>query len=285
MIMSSDYKCIKCGYTTNKKSSMTTHMNRKKKCIKSLESYKYADEDIDKISIIRLKDREKNIKNCQFCNKLYYINNLSDNHNEEYCKNKQDITINDPDQNINIEKQQNIIYNNVTNNNIFIIQNINLPVAFDKDWNTEHINLYLKQLLLLADNKYTDLLKKILENKNNLNVIIDKDTNSGYVYNSNNEYNSMDKSEIINKSMEKLHYELIKIKEEVMASDSQISVKSIADETLKIDERYNEYMNNKNTQKKVEEYLSNIYETKKDEALEIYENKKLLDDGNTIEGY
>jgi hypothetical protein len=71
--------------------------------------------------------------------------------------------------------------------------------------------------------------------------------------------------------MEKLHYELIKIKEEVMSSDRQISVKSIADETLKIDERYNEYMNNKNTQKKVEEYLSNIYETKKDL---VTENKR-----------
>jgi hypothetical protein len=145
------------------------------------------------------------------------------------------------------------------------------------------MDLYLKQLLLLAENKYTDLLKKILENKSNLNVILDKKTNIGYVYNSNKEYQNMDKSEIANLSMEKLYNQLNKIKDEVVTNDSKIAVKNINEESLKIEDKYNDYINNKNTQKKVEECITNIFDSKKEEAHEVFNNCKKIE--GLIEGY
>ena len=141
----------------------------------------------------------------------------------------------------------------------------------------------MKQLLLLADNKYTDLLKKILENKNNLNVILDKKTNIGYVYNSNNEYQNMEKSDIINMSMEKLHNELNKMKDEIETSESKIIIKHTEEEVNKIDTKYNDYISNKNTQKKVEECISDIFDTKKDDAHNLFNNINLLK--NNKEGY
>ena len=141
------------------------------------------------------------------------------------------------------------------------------------------MDIYLKELLLLADNKYTDLLKKILENKKNLNVILDKKTNIGYVYNSNNEYKNMDKSEIVNISMEKLYNQLNKIKEEVDTNESKINVKYIKEEAQKLKDKYNDFKINKNTQNNVEEYISNIYETKKEEAYKIFNERKEIEEG------
>ena len=175
--------------------------------------------------------------------------------------------------------QQNTYIENQINNNIYITQNIVIPIPFDKEWNTDHIDIYLKQLLLLADNKYTDLLKKILENKNNLNVIYDKTTNVGYVYDSTNQYKNMEKNEIINLSMEKLYNQLNKIKDEIVCNNSKILVQKINDEFVIIEKKYNEYVCNKNIHKNVIDCISNIYDTKKDDAHQIFNNIIKNNDG------
>jgi len=270
---------------------MISHLNRKNRCEKCIESFKYCDEEIDKLSLIRKKDREIDEFRCNKCNKIYCNNFVLNKHIKEYCKvanNELNGDIINEGNTINIDKQQNNTNNtnntyNITNNNIYILNCSNIPVPFDKDWNTEHIDLYLKQLLLLADNKYTDLLKKILENKNNLNVILDKKTNIGYVYNSNNEYQNMEKSDIINMSMEKLHNELNKMKDEIETSESKIIIKYNDEEVNKIDTKYNDYINNKTTQRKVEECISDIFDTKKDDAHNLFNNINLLK--NNKNGY
>ena len=273
-----NFECIRCGYTTNKKSSIIGHMNRKKICDRLLESLKYSDEEIYNLSLIRKKDRENSENKCKYCNKIYCNKYFLEKHIKDYCK---EINNDIKKEDIKKEIQQNTYIEN--QQNIFITQNITIPIPFDKDWNTEHMDLYLKQLLLLAENKYTDLLKKILENKSNLNVILDKKTNIGYVYNSNKEYQNMDKSEIANLSMEKLYNQLNKIKDEVVTNDSKIGVKYINEESLKIEDKYTDYINNKNTQKKVEECISNIYDTKKEEARIIFNNFTQIDKIN--DGY
>ena len=177
-----------------------------------------------------------------------------------------------------IENQQ----NNTINNNIYIINipNIpNIPVSFDKEWNTDHIDIYLKQVLLLTDNKYTELLKQILENKNNLNVIIDKNTDVGYIYDSDNKYKNMEKSEIVNKSMEKLYNQLNKIRDEVI-NNSKIPI-NISKESNLIENKYNDYINDKNTQKTVNDCISDIFDKTKKDAFEIFNNINSM----KIEGY
>ena len=81
--------------------------------------------------------------------------------------------------------------------------------SFDEKWTTEHIDKYIKQLILLSEHKYTNLLTEILKNKENLNVIIDKESKYGLVYKNNSElFVNMKTKEIIDKSMEKLYEQL-----------------------------------------------------------------------------
>ena len=141
----------------------------------------------------------------------------------------------------------------------------------------------IKQLLLLTDNKYTELLKQILENKNNLNVIMDKNSEVGYVYDSGNNYKNMEKDEIANLSMKKLHTELNKIKDEVI-NNSKIHV-DIEKEVLTIDNKYQEYVNNKDVQNSVNGHITDIFDQSKKEALEIYNNLNNKDNKPKIEGY
>jgi hypothetical protein len=63
----------------------------------------------------------------------------------------------------------------------------------------------------------------------------------------------------------------------------KIAVKNINEESLKIEDKYSDFINNKNTQKKVEECISNIYDTKKEEARIIFNNFTKMDEIN--DGY
>jgi hypothetical protein len=282
------FECIRCNFKTNKKSVMINHLNRKKKCNKSLIAFSYTDEECKKLSLIQKKYKKESELKCIYCEKIYCNNNVLDIHIKKYCKKKYDCQKEESTQNINnitnIEQQQNItnigqqnIINNI--NNIIIIPNMNNNiVSFDNNWITEHINIHLKHLILIGEHKYSDLLKQILENKNNLNVIIDKNENIGFVYDSNNTYKNMEKSEIINLSMEKLNNELNKIKDEII-NNSIIDIKYNDQELSIIDDKYENYKKNKIIQKNVEEIITDIYDKKKEDALELYEkviNNKII---------
>ncbi len=307
------YECLRCKFITNRKSSMKDHLNRKKKCSKSLDAFQYNDDECDVISLIKKCDRTKNKFKCNYCLKSYCNNYVLDKHIKNYCKKKDenniiinydiqdninnvdniDNNINKPIinninninnvnnvNNVNIENQHNII------NNIIIIPNMgnNIPVPFDKEWITEHIDIHLKHLILLGNHKYTDLLKKILENRNNLNVIIDKDQNIGFVYNSDNTYKNMDKSEIVNLSMEKLKNELHRIKDDVI-NNSSIEADFTKDQTSIIDNKYEMYKNDKQIQKSVEALLTDIYDKNKDQAIEFYNQLSIENNNNNPFGF
>jgi hypothetical protein len=301
--MDNNFECVRCGYNTTKKSNILVHLNKKKKCIKRIESFIYSDEEVMTLSLIRKnnKNNKNNLENtCKHCNKTYTTKWFLTKHMENYChlskkddneennkenekekeeeKNKIFKTINN-----NTVNNNNTINNNTINNNIYIINLPNMPISFEKEWDTKHIDMYLKQLLLLTDNKYTELLKQILENKNNLNVIMDKNSEVGYVYDSGNNYKNMEKDEIANLSMKKLHTELNKIKDEVI-NNSKIHV-DIEKEVLTIDNKYQEYVNNKDVQNSVNGHITDIFDQSKKEALEIYNNLNNKENKSKIEGY
>lgn len=78
---------------------------------------------------------------------------------------------------------------NVVNNNNMITNNFyikNTITDFNDKWDTSHITTCQKYALILSMFSYTTTLQKILQNKNNMNVIIDKESNSGLVYTNNN---------------------------------------------------------------------------------------------------
>lgn len=277
------YECFRCKYQTERKSVMKTHVNRKKKCNKTPDTFEYDDEYCSKISMIKKCNRKETEYTCTYCNKNYCNSYTLDKHMNEYCKSKElkekSIINNTINNNNNTINNQNII------NNFIIIPNMtnNIPIPFDKDWITEHINIHLKQLILLGENKYSNLLKNILENKNNLNVIIDKTQDIGFVYCSDNKYINMDKNQIIDMSMEKLYNQLNKIKDEVIQDSNYYSENTTIQSDI-IEKKYNEYKTNKGIQKGVETLFTDIYEKNKELAIEFYKNFA-IDNGENSTGY
>ena len=155
-----------------------------------------------------------------------------------------------------------------------ILEDIN---GFEKDWNTEHINNYLKELLVLSENKYTELLSKILENKKNLNIILDKELDNGYIF-IEGMYKNMNKKEIIFLIMKKLNKELIKIADDIIIKKSYTSY-LIPEEKKIIEIKFNNYINDKNTKKFVEFKIINIYDSTKIDANEYFDEFKKFNVG------
>jgi len=180
---------------------------------------------------------------------------------------------------LNIENQTNI--ENHTNN--IIILNPSLQ-PFDNQWSTEHIDKYISQVILLSENKYTNLLGEILKNKENLNVILDKNSPYGLVYkNDNDMYVNMKVNEIIEQSMKKLYQQLNLFYANFASNDIlKINKDIIEKEKKQIENKFNDYCNNKNDVKQiVENLLEDIYEKNKAEAVEIAE--KMLTYKNSID--
>jgi hypothetical protein len=254
--MSNQYECLRCKYNTDKLKNMKYHLNKRTKCEKiNTESIPYTDEEIYELSTIRLNKR--NYVKCEFCHKTYCDKKSLHNHQKNYCKekNNQDIT-----NNINID---NVNITNITN-----IININLPVSFDKEWNLEHFDNYLKIQSIICKNKFTGFLNNILKNKINLNVVLDKNMKEARIFNGD-KYENIDIKELSEKSMEKIYNQLTKLKEDLKYEDGlEISF----DEDIRmIEKKYQEYKKSSEIKKKVEEHIASIYDTKKIEAYEMYD--------------
>ena len=184
-------------------------------------------------------------------NTLAHSNNNSNNHSN------------------NTNTNNNCVTNNI--NNITI--EIKNPIPFDEDWCTSHINKYHLEHFLFSKQMYTDLLKEILENEINLNVIIDKKKNDdvGWIYkNDNDKYIMMNIKDIVDNSMDKLHKKLKEINLET-TQKSEIDINHLIPSKYTIKEKYEKYKNNsKNIKNDVDNIVSKIFETKNIEAFDIY---------------
>jgi len=295
----SHYKCIRCGYNTRLRSDMKRHLERKIKCCKLIDSYNYTDEEIYEKSLT-MNLINHNIENrCTKCDKLFSRSFNMKRHQKtckkSFDKNANDSSVNDSSENdksvidnsVNDNVTNNIvnnITNNITNNtkienNVVIVQN-NIK-SFDEPWSVEHLDTYLRFLLLISKSKYTDLLTEILNNKDNLNVIIEKGSDSGLVYKNDKEmYVKMKMKEIMSHSMNKLYEQLNNIYNDYLLEESKINTEInlkniIKKEKDKSDKKYDDYINDDNIKGIVNDYLVNIYHLKKEEALEL---TKCLDD-------
>ena len=129
---------------------------------------------------------------------------------------------------------------------------------------------------------YTNLLTEILKNEINLNVIIEKDNDSGIVYkNDIDKYIKMKSEDIIDKTMFKLKEHLLSMNNE--SEDHYL--KDFLNMSKKvIEKKYEDYIeNNDNLKDNVSNIIKNIYNTKKDDALEV--SKIVLDNDLSIIGY
>jgi hypothetical protein len=162
--------------------------------------------------------------------------------------------------------------NNTINNNLNITLNIESPVSFDKSWDISNIDEIEKKLsILCSDIIYTKLLNKLLENKKNLNVVLGKNRDYGFVYKNDDEkYVQMKLPDIIDSSMKKLHDNLVELNDIVKNTSEYSEIVRINEK--KIDSKYNDYSNIQIIKDTVTEYLSNIYHDAKDKSSEIMEN-------------
>jgi len=279
---------------------MIRHLNRKIKCIKNMDAYKLLDEDIYEMSLTlhKITDNDKEYNGeykykCERCNKLFTRQDNLKKHFKVTCKPIKEII----KQNIiNIEKNTNLSTNistnlstnisnnistnianqtNIENNNIIIINQNSIGLkSFDEKWTTEHIDKYIKQLILLSEHKYTNLLTEILKNKENLNVIIDKESKYGLVYKNNSElFVNMKTKEIIDKSMEKLYEQLTDFYNGIINNNIlELNTNLIENEKKKLDNKFKEFYNNNNNLKDaVGNLLTNIYDKNKIDSLEVAE--------------
>ena len=230
--------------------------DKNKRCI-------YCDKEFNKISDVK----EHIIMNC-FYNQ---IKNNTNNFNNKYEIFDSNNDIKNSFNTNNITNITNITNNNNNNNNnINIYLEIKSPIPFDNDWDTSKIDRIKKEHLVVSNFMYSKLLEEILKNEINLNVIIDKNTDTNIVYkNDIDNYIQMKSKDIIDNTMDKLKKHLLEInstlKENILIDCIDISKKII-------ENKYNTYKNNKVIQSSVKEIISKIYEDKKEDALNISKN-------------
>jgi hypothetical protein len=160
---------------------------------------------------------------------------------------------------------------NITNNiPITITNNINLqvkpPISFYEDWNISDIKD--KAEIIFSNFMYTDLLKEILKNDSNLNVILeDKNDETGFVYKDEvNKYIKMKVQDIVDTTMTKLNHHLSQF---VCDKSGKLIQKYLDEVKNEIDKKLDDYKTNKTINTGVKSVISDIYEQKKDDAVKI----------------
>ena len=276
------YECYRCSHRTKQKIEILRHLNRKIKCERSIDSYKYTDDEIKTLSLEKKNTNNednivnsKNLQNiyiCEKCNKSYSRKFNLDRHKDKCCS-KTNVETNI----VNINNTCNT--SNTINNNILI----NLKIEpFDNEWDVSKINKFTRHSLLFSKIMYTNLLKTILDNENNLNVIIEKDKNEGVVYKNNMEkFIKMNLKDIVDDSMFKLNKHLKDFYNESINDEEFILMDTLFEEQKNmIETKYKDYKTNKETQKIVEEFITEIYDKKKETTLKLYK-QVLLENNET----
>lgn len=315
--MNFNYSCKICDdYYTKNVSEIMRHLTRKKQCMRSINSFNYSNDQLIIMTIISNKDNNLKTKMNEinknndliYKNKIEILDNIKliDKHKLKKCtlcnyefskiselkehfllecfyKSKKEVhnivQVNDIIDFNNITSNCNNTNNTIHNitNNIYL--NIKNPIPFDDNWNISNINN--KNKIIFSKIMYTNLLTEILKSEINLNVIIDKDNDSGIVYkNDIDKYIKMKSEDIIDKTMLKLKEHLLFINDDSNDYYLQDFLKMSKNVIKK---KYEDFIkNNDNLKDNVSNIIKNIYNTKKDDALEI--SKNILDDANKI-GY
>ena len=219
---------------------------------------------------------------CKKCNKIFSRKYTLTRHNLKYCK----IINENENNNTNILNNNSYNTNNIETQNI-INFNFNLMKSFNEQWDVSSMDNFLKLALMLSSNKYTNTLKSILENDNNLNVIFDKNNEYGLIYNKEDKkFTNMKINEIIELSMEKLNKHLEEFHNEISESLKNVNL-NIDPEIIeivkdKINNKYTTYKKNNEVKNGVNNIISDIFNEKYDYTKEIC-NKLLVN--TESEGY
>ena len=177
--------------------------------------------------------------------------------------------------NITNNTNNNTINNNITNN---IVINVDKSlVSFDKSWDLSEIKTVGEKLeILCSDILYTNLLSKLLENKKNLNVILDKKSKQGYVYDAETEkFINMAANDILQMSMKKLRDNLLQINNSISNYTVDGGHQQYKELTEKLDternirNKYTYYNEDLKKRNHANYHLLNIYDDNKKKASDL----------------
>ena len=280
--MESYYECKRCLYRTNKIYNIKGHLNRINKCEKSpLNLFKYSDEELYKLSLIKHINNDNNDNNedkkddkkfiCEKCNMNFTTKGNLKRHITNTCKNK------DNNNNTIYNGNVNNINGNVINN---IQHNINIQLInpFKSEWSSDHIDVNDKYDILKNNYLYKTTLEKILENDTNLNVLIENEI--GYVYN-NNSIDKMNVKDVVRRILEKINTTINNFCNEIKKSEIDKDIDIINEAVYISDVNFNNYRaNNNNFQDKAKKMITNIYGNKSDKTRKIFEQIKNSSDLN-----
>lgn len=279
--MRNTYYCIRCNFQTERKSILLNHLNKKNKCKKLLNIYFIPNNILYEMSKIPYSNNNYEFQ-CKYCLKDYSCKYNLERH-------KKSCSLKD-------KKNQNILIKLEILNYIDIKKYIShfseltvlkyfdknkIYSSFYKQWNINHIDLLTKKLLYITNDKYSDLLRKILENDKNINIIYDHRESYGYIINDNHDIEIITTKNIVNETMKKIYnsYELFKTQLE--ENDKMIDKLSLNKEYETIKDKYNLFLNNNTISEKVENIILNIYS---DKFVEI-QNSALFEMNNKNMGY
>lgn len=88
------YECKRCFIKFYQKNDMKRHLDKKHKCTRVLESFKYNDKDIYNLSLERIQFEVQNGHICSICNKKYKNHKTLINHQKKFCVEAIDNNIN-----------------------------------------------------------------------------------------------------------------------------------------------------------------------------------------------
>ena len=258
-----NYLCMRCGYETNFKTNIKSHLDKMIKCPKNMKAIGKNDRELYDLSLIPSKIKSKNIFNCKVCNKNYSRIDSYHRHlkNSKICNQDNNIDNIDKIENndkVNIIESNinNIKLNNVSNSNITcgdtinnINKNINIYILpFDEHWTTEHLDDKDKCYIISSLMKYTTLLNELLENDENLNVIVEENTNEALVFkNEEEKYVNIKKKDLYSKTMKELKNILIGMTNKIInCNDCETNYsisfkKNLEKEILGIIKKYDDY--------------------------------------------
>ena len=300
------YECKRCNnYKTKYKKDMKVHIERTSKCPKTAIAYHYTDEELYNSSLKLIECNSDNTYDkeellCEYCKKYFSrkdnlikhqkryhqeeINNENNTNPNINTENNTNTNVNSNDNvvnsNDNVVNSHNTTNSNNTVNNININNNIVLQ-PFDENWNIDHINKYI---IFLSLKKYTTFLDKILEKYENLNVIIDNDSDSGLVYkNEKEKYVNMKKKEIFSMTMEKINKQMCELFDDVIENENTFGNDSkdfLNKQKKNANYKYDDYVKKYNIKQEADSYIEDIFKKKKNEAKDI-----LIKNSKNNQGY
>jgi len=254
------YICKRCNFKTNKSSTISKHLNKKKKCIPScFENYSISDEEnnIESLKPVYEPDKITEFK-CINCYKYFSCQKSLNYHLNKNCKIEE---MPMPLPSINViettlkEKQLNLKLND-----------------YNEKWNTNHISTIVKQIIFVSKNKFANLLKEILLNNENHNIVIDKNSNISYVYNKEkNDFFIRDKDLMLDEIVIKLKDQLFDLIEEISNAkyfvDESIIRRCIRD--IKI-----QFINLNESNRKKKNEIIDIFNENKNETVKTFISNK-----------